>query len=142
MFERGNELRLAGLFRQRLTSNASEEPVRSSNEANATNGGNNATSSNDDAIDYSRCFNGSSKQQILPDSSRGSTGEVVAEAAAERFRRSNSLVFRPESAPTVLDMSPENSLSGPPSVRTLDLSESHDGEMHGEDIGKKIFIFL
>ena len=41
--------------------------------------------------------------------------EAAAAEAAERYRRSSLSVFRPESAPTVLDMSPENSLSGPPS---------------------------
>ena len=57
------------------------------------------------------------QQQQQPSSEAAAAAAAAAAAeAAERYRRSGSLsVFRPESAPTVLDMSPENSLSGPPS---------------------------
>ena len=54
-----------------------------------------------------------------------SNGRHVIENG-ERYKV-NSMVFRPESAPTVLDMSPDGSLSGPPSVRTSDLSDMHRG---------------
>merc|ERR1712018_778715 len=47
---------------------------------------------------------------------------VGEESEAERYP-GRSIGFRPESAPTVLDMSPEGSLSGPPSVRNMDLNE-------------------
>ena len=47
--------------------------------------------------------------------------------SVERYK-ANSLAFRPESAPTVLDMSPDGSLSGPPSVRTSDLGDMHRGQ--------------
>ena len=46
----------------------------------------------------------------------------------ERYKVNSSMVFRPESAPTVLDMSPDGSLSGPPSVRTSDLNDMHRGK--------------
>jgi hypothetical protein len=46
----------------------------------------------------------------------------------ERYKVNSSLGFRPESAPTVLDMSPDGSLSGPPSVRTSDLGDMHRGQ--------------
>ena len=54
-------------------------------------------------------------------------------------------MFRPESAPTVLDMSPEASLAGPPSVRGADHGVDHRGEegeysngddMSGEEMNK------
>lgn len=48
----------------------------------------------------------------------------------ERYKVNSStscLTFRPESAPTLLDLSPEGSLSGPPSVRTTDLNDLHRG---------------
>lgn len=49
--------------------------------------------------------------------------------------RRNSHMFRPESAPTVLDMSPDNSLSGPPSVvRSLDLNNGHEPSQTGDDL--------
>ena len=48
---------------------------------------------------------------------------------ADRFRRGSIGGFRPESAPTVLDMSPEGSLSGPPSVRDID-NHRGDDEIH------------
>lgn len=44
--------------------------------------------------------------------------------------RRERLTFRPESAPTVLDMSPEGSLSGPPSQH----GDSHLGHSHSGDI--------
>ena len=54
-------------------------------------------------------------------------GNGAEESEAERYP-GRSIGFRPESAPTVLDMSPEGSLSGPPSVRNMDLNEmSHRG---------------
>ena len=46
----------------------------------------------------------------------------------EQYKVNSSGGFRPESAPTVLDMSPDGSLSGPPSVRTSDLGDMHRGE--------------
>jgi hypothetical protein len=59
------------------------------------------------------------------------SSEAAAAAEEERYRR-HSLIFRPESAPTVLDMSPDGSMSGPPSVRNMDLSEGHH-RMNGDD---------
>jgi hypothetical protein len=52
------------------------------------------------------------------------------ENGSERYKVNSSMAFRPESAPTVLDMSPDGSLSGPPSVRTSDLSDMHRGEKY------------
>ena len=64
------------------------------------------------------------------------TDGKVAEAA-ERHLRSSLSIFRPESAPTVLDMSPENSLSQisrppPPSV-AVDVAEG--AEVEQDDVG-------
>lgn len=171
MFERGNEARLAGLFRHHLA-----------NEPGMTNGGNRpsvATSgtpehftngvgktstpqqqaassttnnSDQDPLDY-RCYGNQSKTEpqsendyhsIGRSGACGNGGPSAEEEAAERYRV-GSLVFRPESAPTVLDVSPECSLSGPPSVRNADLSDVHrDDEMHahmlhnGEDLSDSV----
>jgi len=149
MFERGNESRLAGLFRHHLANGGAPVAAHSSQRPDSTaaaqeNGNGSASNGSDDALDYSRCYNGQSKsssqsesdysttrnghptgttvstlppppQQQQQPSSEAAAAAAAAEAA-ERYRRSGSLsVFRPESAPTVLDMSPENSLSGPPS---------------------------
>ena len=58
----------------------------------------------------------------------------------DRFSRGRP-GFRPESAPTVLNMSPECSLSGPPSVRAGEASNSeefHGHMMHnGEELSGK-----
>uniref|UniRef100_A0A0K2TVH0 Uncharacterized protein n=1 Tax=Lepeophtheirus salmonis TaxID=72036 RepID=A0A0K2TVH0_LEPSM len=45
--------------------------------------------------------------------------------ADEREGTTFRMVFRPESAPTVLDMSPERTLSRSPSARNMDLNESN-----------------
>ena len=74
--------------------------------------------------DYSNQCNGhptsiaaaaAAQTALPPPLPQPSTEAAEAAEAAERYRRSSLSVFRPESAPTVLDMSPENSLSGPPS---------------------------
>ncbi len=53
----------------------------------------------------------------------------------DRYRH-NSLVFRPESAPTVIDMSPDGSLSGLPSVRNMEVGEHRAGDEHDDLSGK------
>ena len=63
-----------------------------------------------------------------------------ADESNDRFSRGRP-GFRPESAPTVLNMSPECSLSGPPSVRAGEASNSeefHGHMMHnGEELSGK-----
>ena len=61
------------------------------------------------------------------------------EESNDRFCRGRPGGFRPESAPTVLNMSPECSLSGPPSVRAADNGEDYHGHMmhNGEELSGK-----
>ncbi len=70
----------------------------------------------------------------------GQNGRAQDDESGERYRI-NSLVFRPESAPTVLDMSPECSLSGPPSARNSDFNDAPPDDeghhYHGEDLNGK-----
>lgn len=55
--------------------------------------------------------------------------------SVERYK-----AFRPESAPTVLDMSPDGSLSGPPSVRTSDLGDMHRGKAEVRAGGREFVV--
>jgi len=68
-----------------------------------------------DPIDYHQ-YN----SETNPEIPRGSREEEAEQQRRER------LAFRPESAPTLLDMSPEGSLSGPPSIRSYDVTESRE----------------
>ena len=56
----------------------------------------------------------------------------------DRFSRGRPGSFRPESAPTVLNMSPECSLSGPPSVRAGEASNSEEYHGHMMHNGEEI----
>jgi len=171
MFERGNEVRLAGLFRHHLASDLTRAAVVSTagtlvngslngrmevgsppngeihiNSKIVTNGptqqqASSTTNSGENALDYTnRCY-ANQQPKIEPQSesdylhgrSNGTErGNGAEESEAERYP-GRSIGFRPESAPTVLDMSPEGSLSGPPSVRNMDLNEMNhrDDEVHG-----------
>ena len=98
------------------------------------------TNSGENALDYTnRCY-ANQQPKIEPPSesdyihgrSNGHAERGNEDSEAERYP-GRSVGFRPESAPTVLDMSPEGSLSGPPSVRNMDLNEMNhrDDEVHG-----------
>ncbi len=64
------------------------------------------------------------------------------EEAEERFRRASLAGYRPDSAPTVLDISPEGSLQGPPTSESGRNGEEHEGATHGEDLNGKLGIML
>jgi uncharacterized C2H2 Zn-finger protein len=144
MFERGNETRLAGLFRHHLANGGgnngvvstsmddgrcSPSPKTSTPQQQAT-----STTSDSTALDY-RCY--PNQPKIEPHSEcdypQSNGRHLGMENGSERYKVNSSMAFRPESAPTVLDMSPDGSLSGPPSVRTSDLSDMHrdDDDLHG-----------
>eukprot|EP00095_Tigriopus_kingsejongensis_P012309 maker-scaffold284_size223161-snap-gene-1.23 protein:Tk12309 transcript:maker-scaffold284_size223161-snap-gene-1.23-mRNA-1 annotation:"dna transcription factor activity" len=184
IFERGNENRLAGLFRHHL-SNSEVPAVRpavahqtsstpqstrpdvgtpSGQSANIHSSTPNSEASRDyNPVDY-RCFNNqlkagqtetengggrsrsSSRNNSLVPSSTTHNGptdrseDEEPQVGVPQFRR-NSLsqftVFRPESAPTVLDMSPDGSLSGPPTImrNSEHSNDSHrDGPHDGDDL--------
>jgi len=145
-------MRLAGLIRHHLASGDRQpqgSPVVAAN-GRQTPQTPNANDSNDAAeyspVDY-RCY-----PKNREEAANGANAAVAAAAAANavdllRYSRRSSLVFRPESAPTVLDMSPEGSLSGPPSVRDgaeahvvaqTEVVEGEEGEHNGEDMGDVI----
>lgn len=142
MFERGNEARLAGLIRHHL---ANESGMRSTPER-YTNGSSiktstpdhNSPSSNDqEPMDY-RCYTQSktepSEGEYVISNGRG---HVDDEESNDRFSRGRPGDFRPESAPTILNMSPECSLSGPPSIRNASMTEagqSEDGLLNGDEL--------
>jgi predicted RNA-binding Zn-ribbon protein involved in translation (DUF1610 family) len=171
MFERGNEVRLAGLFRHHLAGDLSRAAAGTT-AATLVNGSLNGrldgaggppgeihvnskllsngstqqqasstTNSGENALDYTnRCYANQqpkmepqSESDYIHGRSNGTErGNGVGESESDRYPV-RSLGFRPESAPTVLDMSPEGSLSGPPSVRNMDLSDMahRDDEVHG-----------
>jgi len=141
MFERGNEARLAGLIRHHL---ANESGIRSTPER-YTNGSaiktstpdHNSPSSNDqEPMDY-RCYNNQTKAEHhmegeYPISNGRGGHHEHDEESNDRFSRGRPGDFRPESAPTVLNMSPECSLSGPPSIRNANMNEVGQSEdIHG-----------
>jgi len=154
MFDRGNEARLAGLIRHHL---ANESGIRSTSTERYVSGGGHGiktstpehtsptSNSNDiEPMDY-RCFSQTKlpHHQIEGDYnsrnvSRGPGDED--EESNDRFCRGRPGGFRPESAPTVLNMSPECSLSGPPSVRAADNGEDYHGHMmhNGEELSDSV----
>lgn len=157
MFERGNEARLAGLIRHHL---ANESGIRSSSSERYMNGGgghNNIKTStpehasptsngNDlEPMDY-RCFSQTKLQQQIESDYNGRTATSRPdedEESNDRFSRGRPGSFRPESAPTVLNMSPECSLSGPPSVRAVgeagNSEDIHGHMMHnGEELSDSV----
>lgn len=91
----------------------------------ATNGG-----SDYDPVDY-RCYTKNEPNEAEFNNCNGRQPEEDEES--RKYRR-GSLIFRPESAPTVLDMSPDNSMSGPPSVRNMDMCDSHRDDDHEDDL--------
>lgn len=141
MFERGNETRLAGLFRHHLATSSNgngvgstsidegrQSPSPKTSTPQLQQPATSTTSDSSAALDY-RCF--PNQPKIEPQSECDypqSNGRHHLMDSVERYK-----AFRPESAPTVLDMSPDGSLSGPPSVRTSDLGDMHrdDDDMHG-----------
>lgn len=144
MFERGHEIRLAGLFRHHLSNSqqvvstslddgrCSPSPKTSTPQQQAT-----STTTDSAALDY-RCYPTLPKSEPQSECEYPQTNGRHLIENGERYKSVNSsLDFRPESAPTVLDMSPDGSLSGPPSVRTSDLTDLHrDEDLHshnGED---------
>ncbi len=154
MFDRGNEARLAGFIRHHLAANNESNGIRNSTPVGTperalalVNGGGrkSSTASNQQATSSSdangpldfRCFS-APKQEAAGATSEYSGQQngvrhVSDEESGDRYRMS-SLVFRPESAPTVLDMSPECSLSGPPSVRDDAHPDDDKHMLHGEDL--------
>jgi len=160
MFERGNEARLAGLIRQHL---ANDNGIRATSTERYVNGGGHSikttpaeehssptTNGNDlEPMDY-RCVSQTTKLQHHQIEQGEYNGRVAAvtnrhgeedDESNDRFSRGRP-GFRPESAPTVLNMSPECSLSGPPSVRAGEASNSeefHGHMMHnGEEISESV----
>ncbi|TRY61057.1 hypothetical protein TCAL_07968 [Tigriopus californicus] len=178
MFERGNETRLAGLFRHHLSNSdvassrnnvptaahqTSSTPQSAHTEVitpNSQTTGIHSSTPNGDSnergdhtpVDY-RCFNNQSKTSLQEadygnrsrSTSRNNSlipSSTTQNGTAERheddevqFRPRSLSVFRPESAPTVLDMSPDASLSGPPSLRNSEISnDGHRGDiLHDSD---------
>eukprot|EP00096_Caligus_rogercresseyi_P009716 TRINITY_DN334_c1_g1_i1.p1 TRINITY_DN334_c1_g1~~TRINITY_DN334_c1_g1_i1.p1 ORF type:complete len:653 (-),score=140.48 TRINITY_DN334_c1_g1_i1:2088-4046(-) len=203
MFERGNEIRLAGLIRHHLSNDMPRSVVNSiavatkPSPAHVPQTAVNATaqqppqgvqsqvqheqqqhvqsqpsrqeSSSYDPVDY-RCYNGKSNGSGHPEnnscnsshhphpltpstplssnnnsyntlgngggySSNGGGGGGIQRlnggGDAEGELGTYRMVFRPESAPTVLDMSPDRTLSRPPSARNMDLSDSRDDDSRG-----------
>merc|ERR1719189_2523212 len=162
MFERGNEARLAGLIRQHL---ANDNGIRATSTERYVNGGGShsikttvnpenehtspTTNGNDlEPMDY-RCVAQTKLQQHQIEQGEYNGRVAVTNRHGEeddesndRFSRGRPGSFRPESAPTVLNMSPECSLSGPPSVRAGEASNSeeyHGHMMHnGEEISESV----
>ena len=101
----------------------------------------------DQSEDYSASRNGhsgpgstaSAQDLVMDEDSRFSTDSRTQQPTSNtqtQLSRRGSLVFRPESAPTVLDMSPEGSLSGPPtSVRSN--HDLIDGHRHASTNGEE-----
>lgn len=139
MFERGNEARLAGLIRHHL---ANDSGIRSTSTERYVNGGHSIKTStpehtsptsngNDlEPMDY-RCFSQTKLQNQIESEYNGRSARPGDEddESNDRFSRGRPGGFRPESAPTVLNMSPECSLSGPPSARASEAGNSED--IHG-----------
>lgn len=160
MFERGNEARLAGLIRQHL---ANDNGIRATSTERYVNGGGHSiktsstqeehtpptTNGNDlEPMDY-RCVSQTKLQhhQIEQGEYNGRVAVTNRhgdedDESNDRFSRGRPGGFRPESAPTVLNMSPECSLSGPPSVRAGEASNSeefHGHMMHnGEELSDSV----
>lgn len=151
MFERGNEARLAGLIRHHLTN---ESGIRSTSTERYVNGGHSVKTSTPDhtsptsnsndlePMDY-RCYSQTKLAQPAEGEYNGRTIRPDDdEESNDRFSRGRPGGFRPESAPTVLNMSPECSLSGPPSVRAGEAGNSeeiHGHMMHnGDDLSDSV----
>merc|ERR550539_655682 len=155
MFERGNEARLAGLIRQHL---ANDNGIRATSTERYINGGggqhsiktSSSTQENEhtspttngnadlEPMDY-RCVSQTKLQhhQIEQGEYNGRVAVTNRhgdedDESNDRFSRGRPGGFRPESAPTVLNMSPECSLSGPPSIRNANMNEVGQSEdIHG-----------
>lgn len=142
IFERGNEARLAGLIRHHL---ANDSGIRSDRYVNGSSNGHVKTSatpehtsptsnSNDlEPMDYR--YSTQTKLQHHVESEHngryaGARPEVDDDESRDGYPRGRPGGFRPESAPTVLNMSPECSLSGPPSSRT-NSELGHNEDMRG-----------
>jgi len=158
MFERGNEARLAGLIRQHL---ANDNGIRATSTERYVNGGGShsikttvnpenehtspTTNGNDlEPMDY-RCVAQTKLQQHQVEQGEYNGRVAVTNRHGEeddesndRFSRGRPGSFRPESAPTVLNMSPECSLSGPPSVRAGEASNSEEYHGHMMHNGEEI----
>jgi len=149
MFERGNEARLAGLIRHHL---ANDSGIRSTSSERYINGGHHTiktstpehrspTSNGNDLepMDY-RCYSQTKLQHQIEGEYNGRSASNRPEdddESNDRFSRGRPGGFRPESAPTVLNMSPECSLSGPPSVRAAEAGNSddiHGHMMHNDEL--------
>jgi len=168
MFERGNEARLAGLIRQHL---ANDNGIRATSTERYVNGGGqhsiktsssvtqeehtspttNGNAADLEPMDY-RCVSQTKLQhhQIEQGEYNGRVAvtnrqvetKYEDDESNDTFSRGRPGGFRPESAPTVLNMSPECSLSGPPSVRAGEASNSeeyHGHMMHnGEELSDSV----
>jgi uncharacterized C2H2 Zn-finger protein len=142
MFERGNEARLAGLIRHHLANDSGIRSDRYVNGASNTNGHvktstpehTSPTSNTNDLEPMDYRYSTQTKLQHHVESEYN--GRLAGprpdddDESRDGYSRGRPGGFRPESAPTVLNMSPECSLSGPPSSRAP--SEiGHNEDMRG-----------